>query len=75
MRKAIGWFLTPLHLALFMIVLLIFHLAQVLTLPFGYATHKRVVDYLNFCILASLKVVGTRMEFRCEHDQLNLPRE
>jgi 1-acyl-sn-glycerol-3-phosphate acyltransferase len=49
-------------------VLLIFHVAQVLALPFGYATHKRVVDYLNFCLLASLKVVGTRIEFRCEYD-------
>jgi 1-acyl-sn-glycerol-3-phosphate acyltransferase len=68
MQKAIGWLLTPLHLALFMVVLLIFHVAQILTLPFGYAAHKRVVDYLNFCILASLKVMGTRMEFRCEHE-------
>ena len=68
MQKAIGWLLTPLHLALFMVVLLIFHVAQVLTLPFGYATHKRVVDYLNFCILASLKVMGTRIEFCCEHE-------
>ncbi len=68
MQKAIGWLLTPLHLALFMVVLLIFHVAQVLTLPFGYAMHKRVVDYLNFCILASLRVVGTRIELRCEHE-------
>ncbi len=68
MRKAIGWLLTPLHLALFMMVLLIFHVAQVLARPFGYATHKWIVDYLNFCILASLKVVGTRMEIRCEHE-------
>jgi 1-acyl-sn-glycerol-3-phosphate acyltransferase len=68
MQKAIGWLLTPLHLALFMVVLLIFHAAQVLALPFGYAAHKRVVDYLNFCILASLKVVGTRIECRCEHE-------
>lgn len=68
MQKAIGWLLTPLHLALFMVVLLIFHVAQVLALPFGYATHKRVVDYLNFCLLASLKVMGTRIEFRCEHE-------
>jgi 1-acyl-sn-glycerol-3-phosphate acyltransferase len=68
MQKAIGWLLTPLHLALFMAVLLIFHLAQVLALPFGYAMHKRVVDYLNFWILASLKVVGTHIDFRCEHE-------
>ena len=68
MRKAIGWLLTPLHLALFMAVLLIFHVAQVLALPFGYAAHKRVVDYLNFCVLASLKVVGARLDLRCEHE-------
>ncbi len=68
MQKAIGWLLTPLHLALFMAVLLVFHVAQVLALPFGYAAHKRVVDYLNLCVLASLKVVGTRIELSCEHE-------
>ncbi len=67
MRKAIGWLLTPLHVALFMAVLLVFHVAQVLASRFGYAAHKRVVDYLNYCILASLKVVGTRIELFCEH--------
>ena len=60
--------MTPLHLALFMAVLLIFHVAQVVALPFGYAAHKRVVDYLNYCVLASLKMVGTRIELRCEHE-------
>ncbi len=68
MRKAIGWLLTPLHLVLFMAVLLVFHVAQVLALPFGYAAHKRVVDYLNLCVLASLKVVGTRIELDREHE-------
>lgn len=68
MRKAIGWLLTPLHLVLFVFVLLIFHVAQVLALPFGYAAHKRVVDYLNLCVLMSLKVVGTRIELHCEHE-------
>ena len=68
MQKAIGWILTPIHLVLFILVLLIFHLAQVLALPFGYGAHKTVVDYLSFCVLASLKVVGTRIEFICEHE-------
>jgi 1-acyl-sn-glycerol-3-phosphate acyltransferase len=68
MQKAIGWLLTPLHLALFMAVLLIFHIAQVLALPFGYAAHKRVVDYLNFCVLTSLKVMGARIELSCEQE-------
>jgi 1-acyl-sn-glycerol-3-phosphate acyltransferase len=68
MRKALGWLLTPLHLLLFMLVLLIFHVAQVLALPFGYMAHKRVVDYLNLCVLLSLKVVGTRVEFGFERE-------
>ena len=67
MRNAISWLLTPLHLASFMAVLLIFHVAQVLALPFGYAAHKRVVDYLNLGVLASLKIIGTRIVFSCEH--------
>jgi len=67
MRTAISWLLTPLHLASFMAVLLIFHVAQVLALPFGYAAHKRVVDYLNLGVLASLKIIGTRIVLSCEH--------
>ena len=51
-----------------MTVLLVFHVAQILALPFGYAAHKRVVDYLNLCVLASLKVVGTRITLVCEHE-------
>ena len=68
MQKAIGWLLTPLHLASFIAVLLIFHVAQVLAFQFGYAAHKRVVDYLNFCVLATLKIMGTRIEVLCEHE-------
>jgi 1-acyl-sn-glycerol-3-phosphate acyltransferase len=67
MRNAISWLLTPLHLASFMAVLLIFHVAQVLALPFGYAAHKRVVDYLNLGVLASLKIIGARIVLSCEH--------
>lgn len=68
MRKAIGWLLTPLHLVLFGAVLLIFHVVQVLALPFGYHAHKRVVDWLNFFVLASLKAVGTRMRLECAYE-------
>ena len=65
MRKAIGWLLTPVHLAVFMAVLLIFHVAQIIARTFGYAAHKRVVDFLNLGVLASLKVVGTRIDLNC----------
>jgi 1-acyl-sn-glycerol-3-phosphate acyltransferase len=68
MRKAVGWLLTPLLVVLFMTALLVFHVAQVLALPFGYAAHKRVVDCLNLCLLACLKVVGARIEIHCAHE-------
>jgi 1-acyl-sn-glycerol-3-phosphate acyltransferase len=67
MRKAIGWLLTPLHMAAFMAVLLVFHGAQVIALAFGYSAHKRVVDYLNLGVLLSLKVIGARIDLDCEH--------
>ena len=65
MRKAIGWLLTPLHLVVFMAVLLVFHVAQMVALVFGYAAHKRVADYLNLGVLASLKVLGARVDLDC----------
>lgn len=68
MRKAIGWLLTPLHLIAFITVLLVFHAAQVLAWQIGYAAHKRLVDYLNLCVLATLKIVGTRIEIRCDRE-------
>lgn len=67
MGKAIGWLLTPLHLLAFALVLLVFHVAQAAARPFGYEAHKRVVDYLNLGVLASLKAVGTR--FDIEYDR------
>lgn len=68
MRKTIGWLLTPLHLLLFGAVLLVFHVAQVVALPLGYAAHKRVVDFLNLGLLSSLGVMGTRITIRCAHE-------
>lgn len=72
MQKAIGWLLTPLQSLSFIVVLLTFHAAQMIALPFGYAAHKRVVDYLNLFVLLTLKFVGTRIEVSCEHE---LPKD
>lgn len=66
--RAIGWLLTPLHLLAFAIVLLVFHATQVLAWKIGYSAHKRVVDYLNLCVLSTLRIMGTRIEVRCEQE-------
>lgn len=68
MAKTLGWLFTPLHAVLFFTVLIVFHVAQVLALRAGYAAHKRVVDSLNYCLLASLKVMGARIEFVCDYE-------
>lgn len=68
MKKAIGWLLTPLLAVLFFTLLIVFHAAQVLALRIGYTAHKRVVDCLNFCLLASLKVVRARIKIICDHE-------
>lgn len=67
MQKAIGWLLTPLHIIVFVTVLLVFHAAQVIAWRIGYSAHKRIVDCLNLCVLATLRIMGTRIEVRCEH--------
>jgi 1-acyl-sn-glycerol-3-phosphate acyltransferase len=68
MRKAVSWLFTPLHWAAFFAVLLVFHVAQVIARPFGYNAHKRVVDFLNLGVLASLGVVGTRITVDRAHE-------
>lgn len=67
MRKLIAWLLTPLHWAFFFSVLLVFHVAQVIARPLGYGAHKRVVDFLNLGVLASLGVMGTRITIDRTH--------
>lgn len=56
--------LTVLHYLLFGASLLLFHLLQwVAWHTVGYPAQKRMVDYLNFCLLNSLRVLGTRIRW------------
>jgi len=61
MQKALGWLLTPLHLILFALILLLLHPTQMVALRVGYAAHKKVGDFLQWSMLAALRVVGTRI--------------
>jgi 1-acyl-sn-glycerol-3-phosphate acyltransferase len=62
MQKALGWLLTPLHLTLFALILLLFHPAQMLALGLGYKAHKKVADFLQWSMLAALRMAGTRIQ-------------
>lgn len=46
------------------ILLLVFHPLQWISLKVGgYNAHKKVVDLLNGCLVASLRILGTKVEF------------
>ena len=64
MNKLLGYIFTPLHYLAFVLLLLIFHPIQWLSLKFGgYTAHKHSVDILNFFLVASCYLVGTRIKF------------
>jgi 1-acyl-sn-glycerol-3-phosphate acyltransferase len=64
-KKILSYILTPVYLLLFLILLLIFHPVQVVTRwIWGYPVRKKVVDILNFGLLYSLWILGTKITFR-----------
>lgn len=68
MQKWLGYLLTPLHLLVFGLVLLVFEVIQRLAHRLGgYAWHKRSVDLLNYCLMRSLWVLGTHPRFYQPH--------
>lgn len=65
MKKILSFILTPVYILVFMILLLVFHPIQVFTnWIWGYPVRKKVVDVLNFGLLYSLWILGTRITFR-----------
>jgi len=74
-KKILSYILTPVYLLLFLILLLIFHPVQVVTRwIWGYPVRKKVVDILNFGLLYSLWILGTKITFRgFEKIPLNRP--
>lgn len=65
MKKILSYLLTPVYLMLFGLQLLVFHPIQVITNRiWGYPVRKRTVDVLNFGLLYSLWILGTRITFK-----------
>lgn len=65
MKKILSVILTPVYLLFFALLLVIFHPIQVVTRwIWGYPVRKKVVDILNFGLLYSLWILGTRITFR-----------
>ena len=65
LRKILSVILTPVYLLVFAILLVVFHPVQVFTRwIWGYPVRKKVVDVLNFGLLYSLWIIGTKITFR-----------
>ncbi|HEX3006981.1 MAG TPA: lysophospholipid acyltransferase family protein [Bacteroidales bacterium] len=64
LTKILAYPLTVIFYIFFGLLLLIFHVIQVLSLHLGgYNAHKKSVDLLNYCILKCFSVLGARIIF------------
>ena len=64
MKKILAYPLSVIHYLVYGFLLVLFHPLQWLTLHvFGYTAHKKTVDYLNFMLIGSMYLFGTRMRF------------
>lgn len=65
MKKILAYLLSPIYMAVFGLLLVIFHPIQVVCRHlWGYEVRKKSVDILNFLLLKSLCIVGCRIRFR-----------
>jgi 1-acyl-sn-glycerol-3-phosphate acyltransferase len=71
MRKLFGFILSPIHYIFFGLVLVVFHPIQWFCFNvFGYSAHKRVVDIMNWCLVATYYLLGDTVKFT---NKQNLP--
>ncbi len=75
MNKILGYIFSPIQYIIFGLFLAIFHPIQWLALKTGgYSAHKKVVDILNFFLMSTLYLIGTRITFKNNQDlPLNRP--
>lgn len=65
MNKLLGYIFTPLHYLAFGLFLCLFHPVQWLALKLGgQDSHKKSVDLLNLCLLATYYILGSRISFK-----------
>lgn len=65
MKKLISYPISAIFYLIFFIFLCIFHPIQIICLKlFGYETHKKSVDILNFFLIKCTNLLGTTYEFK-----------
>src|ERR1700744_3931612 len=71
MKKFLGYFLSPIAIIAFLLVLCIVQPVQWICYRFfGYSAHKKAVDILNLCLTSTIYILGNTVKFI--NDQ-NLP--
>jgi 1-acyl-sn-glycerol-3-phosphate acyltransferase len=69
MKNILAYPLSVIHYLIYGLLLVVFHPLQWLTLHlFGYTAHKKTVDYLNFMLIRSMYLFGTRVRFINKHE-------
>jgi 1-acyl-sn-glycerol-3-phosphate acyltransferase len=64
MKQILSYPLSVIYYFFFGLCLVVFHPIQWICFNvFGYQAHKKSVDYLNFCLLKCLHILGTRISF------------
>jgi len=64
-KKILSYFLTPIYLLWFGLLLVVFHPIQMVTrLIWGYPVRKKTVDIMNYGLLYGLWILGTKITFR-----------
>ncbi len=64
MKKVLAYILTPIFYLVFGLLLVIFHLIQVICWNvFGYLAQKRAVEIMNFLIIKSHLILGAQVKF------------
>jgi|SRR5690606_12269164 len=64
MSKFLGYVLSPVHYLLFGLIIVVFHPVQWLCLKWGgYRVHKKSVEALNWCLIATYYVLGNTVKF------------
>lgn len=65
MKKILAYILTPIHLLVFGLILLIFHPIQMICWNlFGPLAQKRSADLMNFMVMKSMVILGARITFK-----------
>lgn len=71
MNKFLGYLFTPIHYVLFGLILCLFHPMQWSALKLGgMEAHKKSVDLMNFFLLGTYFILGSRIRFT---NEFNLP--